>query len=123
MIFKKVTYYNALLTENIKPTSITVFIEEPVNQVTTSDTSKVAKPTNGAEPHYANRTTVTGSAPFKQILTFIYNKVKKLAVIGGGLLSIRAAKAMKELALDTYLPPYAAPIYSTVYTPCRFINQ
>jgi NAD(P)H-nitrite reductase large subunit len=120
VIYKKCTYKETLLTENIKPTSITVFIGEPVNQVTTLDANgKVVKPTNGAELRYVNRATVTGSAPFKQILTFIYNIVTKLAVIGGGLLGLRAAKAMKELALDTYLPPYAAPTRTTAFMPVR----
>jgi hypothetical protein len=53
--------------------------------------------------------TVTGSAPlFLKDLNF-YRYKNELAVIGGGALNIRAAKAMKETSLDIYLPPYAAP--------------
>lgn len=98
---------------------------DPVTEI--DKFKKVIKSANGATVSYDYLIMATGSAPFVppvngtdmygvfvyrtiedlELITAYAYKAKKVAVIGGGLLGLEAAKAMKDLDLETHVVEFA----------------
>ena len=104
---------------------VTLFLGDRATEI--DRTRKVVRSTQGREIHYDAIVLATGSVPFVPPVpgvdkrgVFVYrtiedleqiiaygDKVKKAAVIGGGLLGLEAAKAAYDLGLETHVVEFA----------------
>ena len=109
-----------------KQHGITLHLGDRANQI--DRRAGVVRSDNGIEIHYDAVVIATGSYPFvppvpgiNKLGVFVYRtiddlqrimayarKVKRAAVIGGGLLGLEAAKAAYDLGLETHVVEFAA---------------